>query len=172
MKKLILAVMLLGLAAILMLSAPAQAGTTSIAVGTANCGATALPNLNCYQLPLKIGGVQGTAWIDVQGQAGFILFRPALEGANYVEGAITAVTNLQVNNIGQVTSATISFTIADPSANGYTADPDHNGDADSVQGSITISATYYRGCSSGRVGGCRWLITVTGGSGTQSMPQD
>ncbi|SRR5579871_848905 len=131
--------------------------TTTITVGTIYAGHTALPNLYCYSLPLTIGGVSGTAWIDVQGQGGFILFRPNLEGTGYVTAQITSVTGLQLNKIGQVTSMTVAFQVV--------ADPDNDNDSDTVQGSITIMGLYVYG-GSGRIAG--WYLTITGGSGTQS----
>ena len=159
--------LVLGLA--LAFAIPSQAQQIMpITVGTTNCGATALPALNCYSVPLTIGGVSGTAWF----LPNYILFRPALEGASYVEAQITSVMTNSVNNIGQVTSATYSFTINAPSLNGSSADPDGNGDADVVQGQITITASYKYGCNSGRGGGCRYVLQITGGSGAQSITQD
>ena len=141
---------------------------TPITVDAANCGATALQNLNCYSVPLTIGDVSGTAWFLPQ----FILFRPSLEGANYVEAQITSTTILATNDIGQVTQDQIAFTIPAPSLNGSAADPDGNSDSDVVQGQITLNASYRWGCNSGRGGGCRYVLSVTGGSGTQSIKQD
>ena len=153
---------------------PSQAQqTTPITVEAANCGRSSLPNLNCYSFPMIVGGVAGTAWIDVQGQGGFILFRPGLEGANYVEGKITSSTVDSRNAIGQATSATITFAIPNPSLNGYAGDPDNNGDSDAVVGAITINASYYYSSGGGgRAGAAGWVVTVTGGTGTQSIVQD
>ncbi len=161
--------LVIALAVSLVLAVPSHAQqTTAITVGQANCGRSALPNLNCYSVPLTIGNVTGTAWIDVQNQAGFILFRPNLEGSNYVEGQITGAFVEAHNAIGQVTRATITFKILVPSANGAQADPDNNNDSDGVQGSITLNASYTFG--GGRFSG--WACTITGGSGAQSITQD
>ena len=141
---------------------------TPITVGAADCGATALQDLNCYSVPLTIGDVSGTAWFLPQ----FILFRPSLEGANYVEAQITSTTILATNNLGQATQVRMAFTIPAPSLNGSSADPDGNSDSDAVRGQMTLGASYRWGCNSGRSGGCRYVLSVTGGSGAQSIAQD
>lgn len=141
--------------------ASAQGTTpTPISVGTVNCGRTTLTTLNCYSVPITIGGNTSTAWFDVQGQGGFILFRPNTEGTNYYTAAIQSVTVNSRNTIGQPTSVTITFQV--------TADPNNDNDADVVLGSVTLNATYAP--NNGRYGG--YVMTITGGSGAQSIAQD
>ena len=143
-------------------TAPTAPATTPITIGPVNCAYADAP-LNCYSVAMTIGGNSGTAWIATS----FILFRPGLEGSNYVEGLVTSTTVTHRNAIGQATQEIITFTISNPSANGSPADPDADGDSDVVQGSLTINFSY------GPPG--RWgrypTVTITG-SGAQSITTD
>jgi hypothetical protein len=132
---------------------------TAIKIGPVNCGYASAP-LNCYSVPMTIGGNSGTAWVA----PGFILFRPGLQGSGYVEAVVTSWTISQRNLIGQPTQEVITFTITSPSANGVSADPDGDGDGDTVQGSLTINFSYS--------GHGRYIQAMVSGSGNQSITQD
>jgi hypothetical protein len=127
-----------------------------------------------YNLPLTIGGVTGTAWMDVQGQRGFILFRPPLEGAStncngcsgYVLAQITSWTVNSRNSVGLPLSATMTYTT---SGSSQPADPNNDGDSDTVVGSITFNYTWQQNPPGYRRG---WYATLTGGTGQQSIAQD
>lgn len=159
----------LGLLILLAATGAAAQSTTPITVGQTTCGRTAPPAFNCYSVPLTVGANSGTAWFFPQGSGGFIIFRPNLEGADYVEAAVTSSTVNSRNAIGQVTQATYTFVLNTPSLNGSSADPDSDGDADAVIGSITINFAYYYG-GYGRNSG--WIMKIVGGGGQQSIPQD
>src|SRR3974390_130917 len=168
-------------AAMMAMWAMPAAAQTPITVGSTTCGATALPYFNCFSVPVMVGDNASTAWFDPQYNGGFILFRPAGEGANYVEARVTSVQVLATAIFTPpppykpgplVTQVQVNYTIANPSLTGLTADPDGEGDADQVSGYITINATYRWGCNSGRGAGCRWIMSVTGGSGSQSITVD
>lgn len=131
-----------------------------VTVGAVNCGRTTLSTMYCYSVPVSVAGVPTTAWFDVQGQGGFILFRPGGEGPNYYTAAITGVTVNARNAVGLPTSVTLTFHV--------TADPDNNNDADSVVGTVTLTAAYTY--NPGRYGG--YVMSITGGSGAQSIAQD
>ena len=138
-------------------SAQTQPPSTPITVGTTNCGVGGF--VNCYAVPLTIGTNSGTAWFYSNGNRGFILFRPSLEGSEYVTAAITSFTVNSRNIIGQATQVTITFTVV--------ADPNADGDQDTVQGSITLNFAYQPLSRHG------WYnVQVTGGSGAQSITQD
>jgi hypothetical protein len=92
-----------------------------------------------------------------QNNGGFILFRPNLEGSDYVTALVTSWTVNSRNSIGQVTQTTITFTVQ--------ADPKGDGDTDTVMGSITLNITW--------VGGRRGPYpSITGGNGAQSIRQN
>lgn len=165
MKHALLTLTLLGLAAIAATAKPAQQPqepTTQITVGQVSLGSAQFM-INCYSVPLTIGGVAGTAWVDAQYNGGFILFRPGLEGPDYVTAEIVpgSWTVLSRNTIGQVTSARIAFVVQ--------ADPNSDADTDTVQGSITFNFSY-TWTGPGRYAG--WHQTITGGFGAQSITQD
>jgi hypothetical protein len=142
--------------------------TMTITVGQIDIGPAPGMHLNVYSLPLTIGGNSGTAWFYPQpcnsyGVCGWILFRPPLEGPNNNPLAIvTSWVPNSFNSIGQVTSATVTYT--------FQGDPNIDGDTDAGTGSITFNFSY----SWGKVGryAFGWIETITGGSGAQSITQD
>lgn len=140
--------------------------TTPITVGQVTCGKTGTPLFNCYAVPLTVGTNSGTAWFFPQYTGGFILFRPNLEGPNYVTAQVTSTTVNARNAIGQVTQATYTFTVV--------ADPNTDGDSDTMQGMITIDFSYYYSTGGGGRGGggAGWYMKIVGGSGQQSITQD
>lgn len=157
MKKLI-AIMLFVLGLTFGVQANAQ---TSIPItigqsnGPGNCQQSNT-TLNCYSVFMTIGGNSGTAWVYSQGQAGFILFRPNLQGAGYVEAFVTSSTVNSRNAIGQVTQLTITYTLS--------TDPNSDGDTDTVMGSITFNLAQTTG---------RYAhASVIGGFGQQTVTQD
>lgn len=147
---------LAALSLLLSVSAPraaAQSGTP-ISVGVYTCGTS---YNYCYNVPVTIGGVQGTMWID---SPYFILFRAPLENAtNPATVQITSVGNFVYQN-GLIVQETIAFS--------GPADPNNDNDSDTVTGQITLNFSYQRRC--GR--GCYEYATIMGGSGSQSITQD
>jgi hypothetical protein len=155
MKKL-LVVLLFTFTFVVRASAQSQPPSTPITVGQVTCG----QYLNCYSVPLTISGVSSTAWIYPQTNGGFILFRPNLEGADYVTALVTSWTVNSRNSVGQVTQTTVTFTVQ--------ADANGDNDTDTVVGSITFNIAW--------VLGGRWhniyYPMITGGFGAQSITQD
>lgn len=139
-----------------LMAAGSAAAQTPIVVGQSQCGFSRGGGgpLDCYNVNMTIGGQAGTAWVSNS----FITFRSPLEGANTV---VAQITNKQLvfNNIGLMVQETVSYMV--------TADPDNNGDSDTLTGSITINVTYG---PPGRYG--MRTVTVTGGSGAQSIAVD
>ena len=128
--------------------------TTPISVGVYTCGTS---YNYCYNVPVTIGGVQGTMWID---SPYFILFRAPLENANNPATLqITSVGNFVYQN-GLIVQETIAFS--------GPADSNNDNDTDTVTGQITLNFSYQRRC--GR--GCYEYATIMGGSGSQSITQD
>jgi hypothetical protein len=132
--------------------------TTPITVGQAYLGTN---YYYVYNLPLTIGANTGTAWMDVQGQRGFILFRPSLEGSTYIEAQITSWTVNSTNSVGLPLSATVTYWFVTPT--------NSDNDTDFTQGSITFNYTWQQNPPGFRRG---WYVTLTGGSGMQSITQD
>jgi hypothetical protein len=147
-------------------AAQQPASTTPITIGTVPCGRTGGPSFNCYSVPITVGDASSTAWFFPQGNGGFILFRPPTEGDAYVTARVTSTTVNSRNTIGQVTQETITYTVV--------GDPDGDGDSDTVVGSVTINMTYAysRGGGGKGGGGAGWYMTITGGTGAQSITQD
>jgi hypothetical protein len=143
------------LALALAMAIPSHAqSTTPITVGqsTGRCQQTNT-TLNCYSVAMTIGTNSGTAWVYPQGQSGFILFRPNLEGTGYVEATVTSSMVTGRNSVGQVTQLTVTYTL-----NG---DPNSDGDTDVIMGSIVFNIVQ----GVGRYG----YPSVTSGSGQQSI---
>jgi hypothetical protein len=136
---------------------PADPPSTLITVGQTSCGVGGY--LNCYAIPLTIGANSGTAWFYSPGNGGHILFRPSLEGSDYMTAAITSFTVNGRNAMGQPTQITVTFTVV--------ADLDVDGDQDTVQGSITLNLAWQPTSRHG------WYnVQVMGGGGAQSITQD
>lgn len=142
---------------------PSHAQTaTPIIVNASGCGfVRGTGPLNCYATNMTIGGKSGTAWV----YPNWILFRPGLEGAATVMANVTS-TKVTYDNVGLVTQETITFEIASPSLNGNSADPDNNGDADVVTGSVTFDFSY------GPAGRYGMRVLTVSGSGAQSITHD
>jgi hypothetical protein len=159
MKK-VLVLFALGVALILPATGKAQSDPPSvpITVGQMVLGQN---YYNVYSLPLTIGGVSCTAWMDVQGQRGFILFRPPLEGSVAAQGQITSWKVNSSNSVGLPLSATMTYTLQ--------ADTDNDSDTDTAVGSITFYYSWQLNPPGYRRG---WYVTLTGGAGAQSMKQN
>jgi hypothetical protein len=152
---------------VLALAIPSHAQTiVPITVPPLDIGLASYMHPQLSSVPLTIGGVPGTMWLYPQpcnslGNCGFILFRPPLEGSSYAMASVTGWTANSVNSIGQVTSATLSYTVL--------GDPNDDGDTDTVMGSITFSFSYYfKAC--GRY--CTGYHEIISGSGAQSITQN
>jgi hypothetical protein len=170
MKKFI-GVMLFVLGFMFGVTANAQS-TTPITVGAspnANCVGSGT-TFYCYTVNMTVGGVSGTAIVYPQGQRGFILFRPTLEGPDFVTGLVTSTVVKATDSVGRTTQLQVNFTISSVGAGGLPQNPDPNndGDTDVVVGTITFNISY--------VLGGRWhniyYPVITGGTGAQSITQD
>jgi len=140
--------------------------TVPITVPPFDVGLASYMHPQIYSIPINIGGVSGTMWLYPQncgptGNCGFIIFRPLLEGSNYLDAVVTAWYANSYNSIGQVTSATLNYTIQ--------GDPNADGDTDTVMGSITFSFSYsFKVC--GRY--CTGYHETISGAGQQSITRD
>ena len=124
----------------------------------------------CYTIPMTIGGNSGTAIVYPQWNGGFILFRPNLQGADYVTALVVrTVVNAQ-DTAGRTTQLTVTFLLSASGINGtpQSPDPNNDGDVDTIVGTITFNIAYVLG---GRWHNLTYPI-ITGGSGAQSITHD
>lgn len=145
--------------------------STPIVVGASagNCVGSGI-TFYCYTVAMTVGSVSGTAIVYPQWNGGFILFRPNLEGPDFVTGLVTSSTVTAHDSIGRTTKLTVTFTISGVGAGGLaqTPDPNNDGDTDVVVGTITFNIAYVLG---GRWHNLTYPI-ITGGAGAQSITQD
>jgi hypothetical protein len=140
---------------------PADPPSTPITVGQSAglCTGSGV-TFYCYTVAMTIGANSGTAWVYPQWNGGFILFRPNLEGADYVTAMVTSSVCTAHDAVGRTTQLTVTYTLV--------GDPNDDGDKDAVVGTITFNIAY--------VLGGRWhnlyYPVITGGSGAQSITQD
>jgi hypothetical protein len=160
-----IAVLIFALACLFAIPARAQ-NTVAITVPPFDAGLASYMHPQLYSVPVTIGSVSGTMWLYPQtcnssGNCGFITFRSPLQGPDPVVASVTAWFANTYNTIGQVTSATLNYTLY--------GDPNSDGDRDTVMGSITFTFSYHfvvcgRYCTG-------WHETLSG-SGAQSITQD
>lgn len=134
---------------------------TPITVQPSSCGfSKGFGPLNCYTVNLTIGGVKTTADFTFDQ----IIFRGG-EGAPDVWAKTTSHT-FTYNSVGVPISETITYE-TEPNPNGVSADPDSNGDADVVTGSITFYLSYGPPMRYGMR-----VLNILSGMGAQSITQD
>lgn len=156
------------------LSADEAPGTTvTYKVQPFGCGPMNI-YINCDGIPFELNGVPaGSTWLytstTVNGPYGWGFFF----GSNDLAGAQFQIVDSSMNP----SPATFSFnslppypTIWPPVCNGNCTDftahiigtsPDDGG---SYTANVSLNIYYYKGCSSGRIGGCREIGLVTSGT--------
>jgi hypothetical protein len=153
--------------------------TMTYSINPASCGATGgnygeFPLLNCYGIPFSLKAVPaGTTWIytsynaSTQKPYGWGFFY----GSTDVAGTEYTVTSSSMNPLPSTFTAPLPPYPTGPlvckgNCSTFTATitgttPDDGG---SYSSTLTLDLYYYRGCSSGRGGGCRTDVLVTGGT--------
>jgi hypothetical protein len=153
--------------------------TVTYTINPASCGATGgnngqSPLMNCNGIPFSLNGVPaGSTWIYTSTNTytqqpygwGFFFGSTDLAGAEYT------VISSSMNPLPSTFTAPLppyptGPLVCNGNCSTFTANitgttPDDGG---SYAASLTLDLYYYRGCSSGRGGGCRTDVLVTGGT--------
>ena len=143
--------------ALLLVAISTQAQTTTpVAVQPFLC--VNQTSFYCYNAPATttINGqaVSGTVTLDIFHMSyGYVSFNL---GGTYLYAEITAVQIVSMNSLGQVTEMNVAFASQ--------ADPDNDGDSDSVTGSLNLKATWTSYSSGGGRGSHNviWRPTISG----------
>jgi hypothetical protein len=182
MMKTYLAGVLLAFTLALAVPAAHAQGTTLITIPAFDTGRASYMNPNINNMPVTVGGVTGTMWFYPQvyapycatkgvGYCGWILFQPPTQGASAITAQVVSWHANTYNAIGQVTSATVNYTISNigMGLQPQEYDPNADGDQDVVMGSITFTFSYvFENCGRYCTG---WHETISG-TGQQSITQD
>ena len=135
-------------------AAQTEPPSSPIVVPAFDAGPASYMHPQLYSVPLSIGGIAGTMWLypqscNANGVCGFMILRAPLEGEVNMEALVTEWRANAYNSIGQVTSATLNYTVGD------------------VLGSITFTFIYtYKTCGRYCTG---WHETLSG-AGAQFLP--